>query len=105
MIQSELGFRSEIYFTPDGNYGDFDVETKKWNGIVQEVISGRADFAIDLSMNELRENYLDFAHPFVHLALNILVLKDDQISYGKTELSFLGRFPFVKTGRPDWCGC
>lgn len=83
MIQNELGFRSEIYFTPDGNYGDFDEETQSWNGIVQEVISGRADFAIDISMNALREEYLDFANPFIHLALNVLVLKDPETNQGK----------------------
>ena len=85
MMQNELGFRSEIYFTPDGNYGDFDEETKAWNGIVQEVLSGKADFAIDISMNALREEYLEFAHPFIHLALNILVLKDLQVNNGETE--------------------
>ena len=83
MIQDELGFQSEIYFTPDGNYGDFDEETKSWNGIVQEVISGKADFAIDISMNTLREKYLDFAHPFIGLALNVLVLKDLEVNDGK----------------------
>ena len=83
MIQNEFGFQSEIYFTPDGNYGDFDEDTQAWNGIVQEVISGKADFAIDISMNTLREKYLDFAHPFVHLALNVLVLKDLQVNDGK----------------------
>lgn len=90
MMQNELGFRSEIYFTPDGNYGDFDEETKSWNGIVQEVLTGKADFAIDISMNALREKYLDFANPFIHLALNVLVLKDLEVNNGKTAvLEFL----------------
>ena len=85
MMQNELGFHSEIYFTPDGNYGDFDEEKQVWNGIVQEVFSGQADLAIDLSTNAIRQEYLDFAHPFVHLALNILVLKDLEASEGKSD--------------------
>lgn len=83
MVQNELGFRSEIYFTPDGNYGDFNQDTQSWNGIVQEVLTGKADFGIDLSVTSLREEYLDFAHPFIHLALNILVMKDLEINDGK----------------------
>lgn len=85
MMQNEMGFHSEIYFTPDGNYGDFDEENKAWNGIVQEVLSGQADLAIDISMNALRQEYLDFAHPFIHLALNILVLKDLEANEGKKD--------------------
>ena len=83
MMQNELGFKSEIYFTPDGNYGDFDREKQEWNGIVQEVLSGQADLAIDISMSAIRQEYLDFAHPFIHLALNILVLKDLEVNEGE----------------------
>lgn len=88
MMQNELGFHSEIYFTPDGKYGDFDEEKKAWNGIVQEVLSGQGDLAIDISMNAIRQEYLDFAHPFIHLALNILVLKDLEASEGKSDCLF-----------------
>ena len=76
MIIEDLHFETEIYFTPDGKYGDIDEKTMTWNGIVQEVISGKADLAIDISMTYLREKYLDFVNPFIHLALNILVIKD-----------------------------
>ena len=85
MMQNELGFNSEIYFTPDGNYGDFDLKKRAWNGIVQEVLSGEADFAIDISMNSIRQEYLDFAHSFIHLALNILVLKDLEVNDGEKD--------------------
>ena len=83
MMQDELGFQSEIYFTPDGNYGDLDEETNTWNGIVQEVLSGQADFAIDISVNSVRAQYLEFANSFIHLALNVLVLKDLQVNQGE----------------------
>jgi len=33
-------------------------------------------------MNAIRQEYLDFAHPFIHLALNILVLKDLEANEG-----------------------
>lgn len=85
MMQNELGFQSEIYFTPDGNYGDFDENKGMWNGIVQEVVSGQADFAIDISVNSIRAKYLDFAQPFVHVALNILVLKDLRVNDGEAN--------------------
>ena len=95
MMQNDLGFRSEIYFTPDGNYGDFDEEKQAWNGIVQEVLSGQAEFAIDISMNAIRQEYLDFANPFIHLALNILVLKDLEANEGKYD------FQSSLVGRPE----
>ncbi|XP_022790110.1 glutamate receptor ionotropic, NMDA 1-like [Stylophora pistillata] len=94
MMQNELGFQSEIYFTPDGNYGDFDENTNTWNGIVQEVLSGQADFAIDISINSIRAKYLDFAPPFIHVALNILVLKDLRVNEEIQWSSWLEPFQY-----------
>ncbi len=48
MFQDEAGFEFEEYQPPDGNWGaplDPNDLTGEWNGLVREVIDGRADFA------------------------------------------------------------
>ena len=43
-LQKDLNFEAYIYFTPDGKYGVYNSSAGEWNGIVQELISGRAMF-------------------------------------------------------------
>ena len=75
ILARELGFVPEIYFVADGHYGNFDEKTGKWNGIVQELVSGRGDLALDLALSGKRAKYIEFSFPYVPLALNVLVKK------------------------------
>ena len=75
-LQKDLGFDSEIYLMPDGQYGKFDLSRDKWSGVVNELISGKADLGLDLSVNMQRSKVIDMPYPNVQTALNILVKKD-----------------------------
>lgn len=72
-LQKDLNFDPYIYFTPDGKFGVFNSSTGEWNGIVQELISGRAALSLELGLNSRRAEVLGYAHPTLLLELGILV--------------------------------
>lgn len=60
----------------DGKYGKFDEEKKEWNGMIREVMIGKADLAIaDLSITSSREDAVDFTLPFMSTGISILFKK------------------------------
>ena len=75
-LQKDLNFEAYIYFTPDGKYGVYNSSAGEWNGIVQELISGRAMLSLEMGMNSRRAEVLGFAHPTLLLELGILVNND-----------------------------
>jgi len=77
-LQKDLNFEAYIYFTPDGKYGVYNDSAGEWNGIVQELISGRAMLSLEMGMNSRRAEVLEFAHPTLRLELGILINKDGQ---------------------------
>lgn len=79
-LQRDLGFDTEIYLAPDGQFGKYDNATGNWSGIMNEIISGRADLALDLAMNMQRMKVVEMAYPTVPSSLNILVKKEDSDS-------------------------
>ena len=85
-LERELGFVPEIYFVSDGQYGIVDKETGKWNGIVNELVSGRGDLALDLALTEKRTKDISYSFPYLPLALNILVKKDGPLKNGEKLL-------------------
>ncbi|KAJ7389545.1 hypothetical protein OS493_030930 [Desmophyllum pertusum] len=72
-LQTDLDFEAHIYFTPDGQYGVFNDSSGKWNGIVQELLTGRAMLSLEMGMNRMRAEVIQFAHPTLRLELGILV--------------------------------
>lgn len=83
-LQRDLGFDTEIYLTPDGQYGKLDIVNDTWNGMVNEIISGKADLALDLAGSLERAKVVDMLYPCIASAMNILVQK--QQNYGEQGL-------------------
>lgn len=83
-LQRDLGFDTEIYITPDGEYGKLDIINGTWNGIINELISGNADLALDLAGSMERAKVVDMLYPCIASAMNILVQK--QQNYGEQGL-------------------
>lgn len=83
-LQRDLGFDTEIYLTPDGQYGKLDIVNGTWNGMVNEIISGKADLALDLAGSLERAKVVDMLYPCIASAMNILVQK--QQNYGEQGL-------------------
>ncbi|KAL9962532.1 hypothetical protein ACROYT_G031640 [Oculina patagonica] len=72
-LQKDLNFEAYIYFAPDGQYGVFNDTAGEWNGIVKELISGRAMLSLEMGLNSRRADVIGFAHPTLLLELGILV--------------------------------
>uniref|UniRef100_A0A8W7PVP5 Ionotropic glutamate receptor C-terminal domain-containing protein n=1 Tax=Anopheles coluzzii TaxID=1518534 RepID=A0A8W7PVP5_ANOCL len=71
-----LGFNYTFILQEDGVYGSLNRDTKKWNGMVLELLEWRADLAItDLTITSDRESAVDFTMPFMNLGISILYRK------------------------------
>lgn len=71
-----VGFDYMFKEVDDGKYGKFDEEKKEWNGMIREVMIGKADLAIaDLSITSSREDAVDFTLPFMSTGISILFKK------------------------------
>ncbi|XP_049802382.1 glutamate receptor ionotropic, kainate 2-like isoform X1 [Schistocerca nitens] len=72
-IAEILNFTFEFKLAPDGKYGGVDEKTGNWNGLVGELMAGRADLAIcDLTITQERQSAVDFTMPFMTLGISIL---------------------------------
>ena len=83
ILERELGFVPEIYFIADGKHGNFDETTGKWNGIVDELVTGKGDLALDLPLSGERAKHIEFSFPYLPLALNVLVEKEGRSKQGE----------------------
>ncbi|XP_026489807.2 glutamate receptor ionotropic, kainate 2-like [Vanessa tameamea] len=79
-IIEELAKMNEFNYTfdiqADGVYGSYDSKTRKWTGMMEKIMDGRADFAItDLTITAARQKVVDFTSPFMNLGITILYKK------------------------------
>lgn len=67
------------FVTELDDHGKYDFKNHNWSGIMGEIVSGRADFAIaDMSMTSLRIRDVDFTLPLV-VSKNSLFIKEPEI--------------------------
>ncbi|XP_071449244.1 glutamate receptor ionotropic, kainate 2-like isoform X2 [Hetaerina americana] len=75
-VSKILGFKYVFELVPDGRYGSLDPKTKKWDGLVKQLLEKKADLAIcDLTITYSREQAVDFTMPFMNLGISILYSK------------------------------
>lgn len=78
-VADKLGVQYSLYLSPNGFYGVYNGSA--WNGMIAELINGRADLALaDLTVTEPRKRAVDFSAPYLHLHLNAIVSKDVRIN-------------------------
>lgn len=74
-------------------YGQFNTATKKWDGLIGDLLSKTADLAIgDLTITEERKKVVDFSVPFMTLGISILYKKEHEIP--PDTFSFLHPYSF-----------
>ncbi|KAI1307964.1 Glutamate receptor ionotropic, kainate 2 [Halotydeus destructor] len=74
-ISEILGFKYHIKLVDDRAHGKRD-SMGEWNGMIRELIDGKADLAIaDLTITYERESAVDFSMPFMNLGIGILFRK------------------------------
>ncbi|CAH1104297.1 unnamed protein product [Psylliodes chrysocephalus] len=70
------GFAYTLVVREDHKHGYFDSRTGKWNGMIGDIIEGKADLAIsDLTINKERIEPVEFTHPFMTVGIGILFRK------------------------------
>uniref|UniRef100_A0A671TMQ6 Glutamate receptor n=1 Tax=Sparus aurata TaxID=8175 RepID=A0A671TMQ6_SPAAU len=75
-IAKHVGFVYRLELVGDGKYGARDSETKLWNGMVGELVYGKADVAVaPLTITLVREQVIDFTKPFMSLGISIMIKK------------------------------
>ena len=84
-----LGFNVTLRVVEDGNYGGWN--GVKWNGMIQEVLTGMADMAVaDLSITTGRLEAVEFSMPWMNLGISIIYQKPRKAPPGL--LSFMEPF-------------
>ncbi|XP_061596426.1 glutamate receptor 1-like isoform X2 [Cololabis saira] len=75
-IAKHVGFVYRLELVGDGKYGSREAETKMWNGMVGELVYGKADMAVaPLTITLVREQVIDFTKPFMSLGISIMIKK------------------------------
>ncbi|KAM9833098.1 glutamate receptor 1a isoform X2 [Syngnathus typhle] len=75
-IAKHVGYQYQLKIVSDGKYGARDAETKMWNGMVGELVYGKADVAVaPLTITLVREEVIDFSKPFMSLGISIMIKK------------------------------
>uniref|UniRef100_A0A8B9H943 Glutamate receptor n=1 Tax=Astyanax mexicanus TaxID=7994 RepID=A0A8B9H943_ASTMX len=75
-IAKHVGYQYKLKIVSDGKYGARDPETKMWNGMVGELVYGKADVAVaPLTITLVREEVIDFSKPFMSLGISIMIKK------------------------------
>ncbi|XP_050596936.1 uncharacterized protein LOC126925434 isoform X3 [Bombus affinis] len=89
LVSRELGFRYDLYLVKDGLFGKRNGST--WNGIMGELVSGRAQLAFaPLSVSARRAEVVDFTTPYFFSGVSFLTAPKL-----KSEISlFAFLFPF-----------
>ncbi|KAM9332794.1 LOW QUALITY PROTEIN: glutamate receptor 1-like [Pholidichthys leucotaenia] len=75
-IAKHVGFTYRLELVGDGKYGAKDSESNMWNGMVGELVYGKADMAVaPLTITLVREQVIDFTKPFMSLGISIMIKK------------------------------
>ena len=73
-LSVDLNFTYEFKVPMDHMWGGYDNLTESWNGLVKMLIDKKIDIAsVHLSINSLRERYIDFSVPFMDAGLLVVV--------------------------------
>ncbi|XP_066572920.1 glutamate receptor 1 isoform X1 [Amia ocellicauda] len=82
-IAKHVGYRYKLEIVSDGKYGARDPDSKMWNGMVGELVYGKADVAVaPLTITLVREEVIDFSKPFMSLGISIMIKKPQKSKPG-----------------------
>ncbi|XP_035266459.1 glutamate receptor 1a isoform X4 [Anguilla anguilla] len=82
-IAKHVGYSYKLEIVSDGKYGARDPDSKMWNGMVGELVYGKADVAVaPLTITLVREEVIDFSKPFMSLGISIMIKKPQKSKPG-----------------------
>ncbi|XP_053734064.1 glutamate receptor ionotropic, NMDA 2C-like isoform X1 [Synchiropus splendidus] len=75
-LSRTIKFSYDLYLVTNGKHGK--LVRGIWNGMIGEVVYGRADMAIgSLTINEERSEIIDFSVPFVETGISVMVARSN----------------------------
>ena len=94
-LERDLSVHADAYLVKDGKYGAMDPSTKQWNGLVEDLIDGKADVAVAaMSISEMRSRVIDFSNSFLAGQTKILISTRDIEHVYDLGFQFLDPFSF-----------
>ncbi|XP_012061138.1 PREDICTED: glutamate receptor ionotropic, kainate 2-like [Atta cephalotes] len=93
-IEKFLHFKGVVFeIVADNKQGNYDPQTKTWNGLISSILNHEADLAIsDLMMTSHRKTVVDFSVPFMSTGTSIVFSKPEK----QTSPFFPVLVPFSK---------
>ena len=89
-IKDILKFEIDLYSVADAKYGGYNATSKTWNGMIRDVIDGKADLALaGLTINSVRSEIVDFTDFFMTAEIAILT-KDNLGKAGSNLMQVFG---------------
>uniref|UniRef100_A0A1I8HA92 Glutamate receptor n=2 Tax=Macrostomum lignano TaxID=282301 RepID=A0A1I8HA92_9PLAT len=88
MVFAKLGVDWQLHLVEDGKYGAQEPSPDgsgelEWNGMMGEVIRGKADVAIaSLTITSERSEYVLFSEPFMNFGLSVIIKKPQKTKPG-----------------------
>ncbi|XP_054721923.1 glutamate receptor 1-like [Uloborus diversus] len=74
LLAKELQVKYELRLVEDDTYGEYVESDGKWNGIVGDLIQGKADLAVaDLLITGKRQKVIDYTDPFDMISFSLLM--------------------------------
>ncbi|XP_060801537.1 glutamate receptor ionotropic, kainate 2 isoform X2 [Amyelois transitella] len=78
--EEKFNYTYEFVHEKDKGYGKYDPKTKKWDGLIGDLLDKKADLAVcDLTITEERKKVVDFSVPFMSLGISILYTKEKPV--------------------------
>ncbi|XP_031566307.1 glutamate receptor ionotropic, NMDA 1-like isoform X2 [Actinia tenebrosa] len=92
LLENDLEFKSYIYFAPDKKWGIYNETSKNWNGLMEQLTTGKGDVTALLGIDKARYQSVGFTQPYMNLGMNILVRKTDIPYFWAMNWKFLEPF-------------
>ena len=68
-----MSYEFELYFQAEKLYGVYVNETGKWNGGIQDIVSGKGDIGVDFTIRPGRCSALDCSLGYLFDGFNVIV--------------------------------
>ena len=88
LIEARGKFKAEIHYSLDGKFGTIDPSTNKWSGMVSELLEGKADLALGLTIDTKRNTVVDFSYSCYEVELSLLVKRETKHSKTKQDINW-----------------
>ena len=91
-LAEKMKFNYVMHPVADGHFGSLDPLSKEWNGMVEEILQGKADLAVaSFTISPDRQRVIDFTQPYINLGLTVLL---KSVTKASEYFSFFRPFRF-----------